>query len=119
VLIARDAPPEWRQLMVLAAFRRADAVARLPALPDRAPPRALDADSVEVAGVPNKGNMPDADGGDVTESIGDGASELLPVEIGEPASAELPLHDAPEQPPVVSVSDLTPQQPSHSHGASR
>jgi len=89
-LLDRDRHPEVRQLLIYAALKRADELNRLRDLPDspmpttKAPPR--------VAGLPSDRNESDPDD---TGSIKETPGVSIPVEIGEPSSAELPV-TAPE-----------------------
>jgi len=105
-LIARDEHPEWRQFLILAAARRADEIGRLSALPDT-PVRVEEPQAEEpparlqLAAIPDNRNEADPD--DTTGSVGEGPSATLPVEIGETSSTELPISDAPEQPPVMRI----------------
>ena len=104
-LIAREQHPEWPQLLLFAAFRRADELNRLRELSDRpiplppgAPPRS--AKPPEVAAVPD--NPIDAQPDDVTGTIVQSPKASIPLDIGETSSAELPVIPHEEQPPVIT-----------------
>jgi hypothetical protein len=95
-LVDRERHPEVRQFLILAALKRADELNRLRDLPD-SPPRK---DNAQVAGIPL--DRTDADP-DETGSINETPVISIPVEIGEPSSAELPVTTQPEGPtPAVS-----------------
>ncbi len=110
-LIAREQHPEWRQFLLLAAFRRADELSKLRDLPD-APMRtaplvrhelmqpakpAADKPPEKVAGV----HPGTTDGGDITGSTSPDA--VIPVDIGESSSAELPVIPHKEMPPAIMM----------------
>jgi hypothetical protein len=100
-LLQADEHPEWRQFLMLAAIRRADALSRLrdlPSAPDRA---GTEPDLPMVAGLPT--NRSDTDPDDETGSIGEMPSVTIPVEIGETSSTELPVTTPEEKPPVIKV----------------
>lgn len=106
-LIARDHHPEWRQLLMLAALRRASELKRLLELPDTplrsapppaAPPKAESQPA--IAAVPKTGG--DAEPQDVTGSIVEKPDAAIPVDIGETSSTELPVIPQEERPPVVT-----------------
>jgi hypothetical protein len=106
-LIARDQHPEWRQLLMLAALRRADELRRLRELPDTpvrtAPPEATPPaeKAPEVAAIPvDRG---DAEPDDVTATAAQAPSASLPLDIGETSSTELPVMPHEEQPPVIKM----------------
>jgi hypothetical protein len=116
-LIDRGEHPEWRQFLILAAVRRADAVGHLRDLPDT-PVRLPEIPYIEPADiVPRFPNWPstdakgdpklaglnfdrrDPDPDDVTGSSG----ATLPMDIGEASSTELPVLPAEERPPVIGL----------------
>jgi hypothetical protein len=113
VLIARADHPEWRQLLVNAALRRADELSQLRQLPDtptqggntpadaknESPQRAD-----EVAGVP--ANQIEAQPEDVTGTVVQSPNAAIAVDIGEASSTELPLAPQEERPPAI----LTPER---------
>ena len=94
--------PEWRQFVMLAAFTRAGELDRLRQLPDTPTRVRTEPNAAKVAAVPNSRDATDADG-DSTGSITQEPDATLPVDIGESSSAELPVVDTPEQPPVIRV----------------
>lgn len=106
-LIAREQHPEWPQFLLLAAARRALELNRLRELPDTtvpsvpppAPPQTEQPPA--VAAVPATRN--DADPEDVTGTIVQAPSAVIPVEIGETSSVELPVIPHEERPPVIMV----------------
>jgi hypothetical protein len=106
-LIAREQHPEWPQLLLLAAFRRAGELNRLRELPDTPIPLPPEAPlktvkPPEVADVPN--NPADAQPDDVTGTIVQSPKASIPLDIGETSSAELPVIPHEEQPPVITPS---------------
>jgi hypothetical protein len=114
-LMARDQHPEWPQLLMLAAVRRADELRRLRELPDTpvrsAPPELpLPAEKPpEVAAVPD--NRTDTDPEDVTGTVVQTPGASLPLDIGETSSTELPVIPQEERPPVI----MMPQRTNSSH----
>ena len=118
-LIEADEHPEWKQFLVQAAFRRADELERLRDLPASPmtiealiEPAVMEADNVEVTVDPEKADPPavqiaaiaperDPDViEDITASIDEKPTGMLPVEIGASSSAELPLTDQEPLPQV-------------------
>ncbi len=104
-LIDRATHPEWRQLLLLAAFRRAAELKELRELPNtpvhRPPPSAPVAATENkpadhVAALPQNGQ---ADG------ELDLSSPTIPVGIGEASSTELPVMPHQDQPPVITPRD--------------
>jgi hypothetical protein len=117
-LIARADHPEWRQLLVKAALRRADELSQLRQLPDTPIQTDNKSDNVEiatpqeadeVAGVPV--NQDEAQPEEVTGTITQSPKATIPVDIGEASSTELPLAPKEELPPVIR----TPQRSTPSH----
>jgi hypothetical protein len=98
-LIDRRAHPEWRQFLMLAAFRRAEELQELRALPDT-PVRPAKA-AGQVAALPdaNADGMQKATGSAVTVP----EATTIPVDIGEASSTELPVAPHEELPPVITV----------------
>lgn len=109
-LIEANDHPEWKQFLVQAAFRRADELERLRDLP--ASPMVIEAviepaviktENVEATVNPEKAEQsaaqvavlaPERDPDvmeDITASIDEKPTGMLPVEIGASSSAELPL----------------------------
>ena len=115
-LIDRNKHPEWRQFIIQAALRRADAInalrdlpdaaTRLPQIPDVAPPYAApvfpelsSGNREKVAGLPEKGA---GDQDDITGSIKNEPA-TIPIEIGETSSAELPAFSPDDKPPAMRM----------------
>jgi hypothetical protein len=137
-LIARADHPEWRQLLINAALRRADELSQLRELPDTplhseisAPekpdaeismpekskleisepeiPNAENAKAAhEVAVVPASRN--DAEPEDLTGAIAQSPDAVMPVGIGEASSTELPVIQGEEKPPVIRTPERTGPQ---------
>jgi hypothetical protein len=99
-LIDQAAHPEWRQFLMLAAIRRADELKRLRELPDTR--AGYEAAAPKVAGLPAGRSDSDPDD-EQTGSIVQAPPATIPIEIGEPSSAELPVAAPEERPPVVRV----------------
>ena len=106
-LIPRKEHPEWPQLLLLAALRRAGELNKLRELPDTplpATPAAPTQPKVEeppdgkLAGVQPNPVDPD----DVTGTV-QSPNAALPVDIGESSSAELPVVPHEERPPVITM----------------
>ncbi len=118
-LIMRADHPEWRQLLINAALRRADELSQLRLLPDTPVPIDISEPDraniegkktkLEVAGVPL--NRHDADPDDVTGTITQSPDAAIPVGIGEASSSELPVMQQEEKPPVIR----TPQRSRPQH----
>lgn len=108
-LMAREEHPEWRQLLILAATRRADELFRLrdlPGMPARndsakAAEKIADKFAGKFAGLP--AGRGDADPDDDTGSIADIPAMTMPMEIGETSSTELPVEAREEMPPVIKT----------------
>ncbi len=113
-LIARADHPEWRQLIIQAALRRADELGQLRQLPGKTlPVEITEPDRAKigntptapaVAGVPL--SRDDAEPVDVTGTIPQFPDAAMPVGIGEASSFELPVIPQEEKPPVIR----TPQR---------
>jgi hypothetical protein len=118
-LIEANEHPEWKQFLVQAAFRRADELERLRDLPASPmiieaviEPAVVKAENVEAAMAPEKEDEPapqiaalaperDPDVmEDITASVDEKPTGILPVEIGASSSAELPLTEQEALPPV-------------------
>lgn len=119
-MIERGEHPEWRQFLMLAAIQRADELNRLRDLPDT-PTRTDDAPTPpKVAGLPTErtDTDPDPDDDDNTGSITQTPSAIIPVEIGEPSTFELPVAAPEERPPVIrSPQRVRSRNESRLHGA--
>jgi len=109
-LIEANEHPEWKQFLVQAAFRRANELERLRDLPASPmiieaviEPAAVEAENVEAAVAPETTDEPTAQVAalaperdldvieDITASIDERPTGMMPVEIGASSSAELPL----------------------------
>jgi hypothetical protein len=109
VLITRSDHPEWRQLLIKAALRRAEELSELRLLPDsplpstaneRGKTQTQDAQKPsEIAGVPT--NQSDAQPEDATGTIVQSPDAAIPVGVGEASSFELPVTPQEERPPVI------------------
>ena len=116
-LIEAAEHPEWKQFLVQAAFRRADELERLRDLPASPmiieatiEPAVIKGENVEAPVTPEKTDEPAAQVAaiapdrdpevmeDITASIDEKPTGVMPVEIGASSSAELPLTEQ-EMPP--------------------
>jgi len=110
-LIEAAEHPEWKQLLVQAAYRRADELERLRELPDEPAIILVEPLIGETAPAPEQvASLPatpaESELDDVTGSIDDVPSVTIPVEIGEASSIELPLREQELQPPVQPPATL-------------
>jgi hypothetical protein len=102
--------PEWPQVLIRAALRRADELKQLRQLPDdRAARERAAADKKsdnmpQVAGVPD--NRSEAEPEGATATIVQSQDVVIPVDIGEASSTELPVSQDKEGPPGTK----TPQR---------
>ncbi len=93
---------------MLAAIRRAHEIGRLRDLPDR-PTRTETAPSPgTIAELPDKSR--DSDAQDNTASIPAELGSVLPLDIGETSSFELPISQTPEQPPIIRLQRQPPRE---------
>lgn len=114
-LLTREEHPEWRQFLILAALRRADALSKLRDLPDtptrtaplvsgavmqpaKPAPAKAPADAGQLAGV----QPTPAGQDDITGSV-QSPDAAIPVDIGESSSFELPVIPHEEKPPVIMM----------------
>jgi hypothetical protein len=97
-LVDRERHPEVRQFLILAALKRASELSRLRDLPD-SPVRTDDPpEAAKVAGLPiDRNDSEPEETGSATET----PSVSIPIEIGEPSSAELPVSSQVEAPLAV------------------
>ena len=101
-LLDRDRHPEVRQFLILAALKRASELSRLRDLPD-SPVRTEDPpEAAQVAGLP--GERIDAEPEEIAPA-NESPGVSIPIEIGEPPSAELPATPQEESPAAVNKSD--------------
>jgi hypothetical protein len=96
-LVDRDRHPEVRQFLILAALKRASELSRLRDLPD-SPIRSDDPPEAKIAGLPSE--RTDAEP-EETAPVNETPSVSIPIEIGEPPSAELPVASPEEAPPAI------------------
>jgi hypothetical protein len=83
-LVDRDRHPEVRQFLILAALKRASELSRLRDLPDSPVRSDQPPEAAKVARLP--GAEPE-----VIAPVNESPSVSIPIEIGEPPSAELPV----------------------------
>ena len=103
-LVDRERHPEVRQFLILAALKRASELSRLRDLPD-SPVRSDDPpEAAKVAGLP--GERTDAEPEEIG-SANETPSVSIPIEIGEPSSAELPATSHEEAPPAIKKPEST------------
>lgn len=97
-LVDRDRHPEVRQFLILAALKRATELKRLRELAEMPTPPS----SSQIAGLPTDRTDTDPE---ETGSINETPSVSIPVEIGEPSLAELPVTSREEDVPAVKNPD--------------
>ena len=97
-LVDRDRHPEVRQFLILAALRRANELNRLRDIPDTPVRSESPPEAAKVAGLPSeRGEAEPEETSSASEPPGAG----LPIEFGEPSSAEVPVTTQEEIPPAV------------------
>ena len=123
-LLDRNEHPEWRQVLIQSALRRADELIRLRDLPDtpiRSEPPAAAAsepiapaqapppltDDRKIVGLPKARLDADPDRDSITGSIDEAPGATIPVEIGASSSFELPVAIPEERPPVIRTPERT------------
>jgi hypothetical protein len=118
-LIEANEHPEWKQFLVQAAFRRADELERLRDLPASPmiietviEPAVIKAENIEATVAAKKTDEPAAQVAalaperdpdvmeDITASIDEKPTGIMPIEIGASSSAELPLTEQEALPEV-------------------
>lgn len=102
-LIDRDTHPEWRQLLLLAAFRRAAQLKGLRELPDtpvRPSPQPVPAAVTDTKPAEQIAALQQHDR---AGSIAPHAAATIPIGIGEASSTELPVTPREERPPVITT----------------
>lgn len=98
-LISAGEHPEWRQLLMRAAIRRAGELARLRNLPDK-PVLAMPAK--KFASLPAARIDADPEPDDTTATaVTAAAPATIPIDIGEASSVELPVIMPRERPPIT------------------
>jgi hypothetical protein len=114
-LISLGDHPEWRQLLMRAAIRRASELNRLRDLPDTPAPAAP---AEKFASLPAQ--RIDADSGpDTTASATQPPPTTIPIEIGETSSVELPVVLPRERPPVITPARIKSGHESRARHAPR
>lgn len=120
--------PQWRQVAIQAALRRANELLRLRDLPDTpthietpAPqvmiepeppaPEPAVAEPPKVAGLPVDRVDAEPDADDITGSIEESSGATIPIEIGAASSSELPVVLPEERPAIIHTPERT--KPSH------
>jgi len=104
-LIASADHPEWPQLLVNAALRRANELNQLRQLTDTPVAAEIKLDEkrtekpAEIAGVPESRSEAEPEG--ATGTVAQSPKAAIPVDIGEASSTELPVSHEKEQPPVI------------------
>ena len=104
-LLDRERQAEVRQFLIHAALKRADELNRLRELPDT--PARSDNGQSTVASLP--GDRSEADP-EEPASINEAPVVSIPVEIGEPSSAELPIAALEESAPATKTPNLPPNR---------
>lgn len=103
-MLVRDEHPEWQQFLVQAAFTRARELDRLNDLPNQPASPAVASDE-RLAGLPAQ--PPDIQSDDTTGSIStNGLNDVIPIDIGESSSTELPIAPPDTVPPVERLPRL-------------
>lgn len=122
--------PQWRQVAIQAALRRANELMRLRDLPDTPlhgetpaprtsePEASVPTVAVEparVAGLPIDRSDTDPEADSVTGSIDETTSATIPIEIGATSSSELPVVLPEERPAIIR----TPERSKPAHESHR
>jgi hypothetical protein len=131
---ADNEDPQWRQVAIQAALRRANELMRLRDLPDTparnelpAPPAsetepqvsepqattpAIDTEPSEIAGLPVERLDAEPDADSITGSIEESQGATIPVEIGAASSFELPVVLPEERPAIITPERARPMHDS-------
>jgi hypothetical protein len=96
-----DEHPEWRQFLMQAALRRAEELNHLRELVDEPVSDKSQDKNVNVAVLPAERS--DTEPEDVTGSVNAAPAAILPMEIGETSSMELPSSTREEKPAAVKT----------------
>lgn len=122
-LLDRAEDPEWRQVAIQAALRRANELMRLRELPDtpvrsepptpqvnepELPMPGPEADAPKVAGLPIDRLDADPDSDSITGSIEESPGTTIPIEIGATSSFELPVVLPEERPAIIRMPEPKP-----------
>lgn len=103
-LVDRDRHPEVRQFLILAALKRASELSRLRDLPD-SPVRTDDPpEAAKVAGLPSERTDVEAE---EARPMNETPGVSIPIEIGEPTTADLPVTSREEAPPATRKTEPT------------
>jgi hypothetical protein len=120
--------PQWRQVAIQAALRRANELMRLRDLPDTpmrsetpapqvtepeppVPEPTMAAEPPKVAGLPVDRLDTDPDMDSITGSIEESPGATIPIEIGATSSSELPVVLPEERPAIIHTPERT--KPAH------
>lgn len=109
-LVSLDDQPEWRQMLVRAAYRRADELSRLRDLPDTPVKRASVPPALVVARLPVERVDADPEPEDNTASIVQPPPANIPVDIGEASLFEISVEAVEEPPQLVPLPQPRAQQ---------
>ena len=93
-LVDRDRHPEVRQFLILAALKRASELSRLRDLPDSPVRSEAPPETAKVAGLPTERTEAEPE---ETAPVNATPSVSIPIEIGEPPSAEVPATSQQEE----------------------
>lgn len=121
--LEQNEDPQWRQVAIQAALRRANELMRLRELPDTpmrseppAPPVSepeppmpeTAVDAPRVAGLPIERLDADPDPDSITGSIEEAPGATIPIEIGATSSSELPVVLPEERPAIIRIPEPRP-----------
>lgn len=103
-LLALEAHPEWKLFLMQAALRRANELDRLRELPDTPALPSPSTDTIATLPAAPSDVAPE----DATGSIVTAPETVLPMEIGETSSTELPVGTPQITPPLQTPQTLKP-----------